>query len=367
MAAKAKPSRRKRRALYVTFDFPQASQTYIHSEISALADDADVHVIAIRRAPAPAPTDVPVTVTEDYAEAASVAREFKPDVLHGHWLYVAPALAQLSRRLDVPFTIRAHSFDTLITGPQRDPLKDRLRRLRAAVRLREYNRPDMAASLAGLIRRDACLGVLTFPFVRNRFIEGGAPEGKIHDVFPVVDVPRFDDRGPNGDGVMNVGACIRKKSIPDFIDLAAMTPDRPFRLYPIGYDTNRMRQYNEEKGAPVEFRPMTPYADMPGEYKRHAWLVYTGAKPERGNAIGWPMAVAEAQASGCGVCLPNIRPDLRDYVGDSGVLYDDVRELPEILRDAPSNATREAGFRQAKKSDIHEHKSVLLQLWDGVA
>ncbi|MEL6361509.1 MAG: hypothetical protein AAFR21_10515 [Pseudomonadota bacterium] len=355
---------RKKRVLYLAYEYPQASQTYIFSEIEALKQDYEIHVISLRPAPDPMPSSVPVTVTDRFSDALALAKEFKPDLLHGHWLYLVIPLSRLSKRLGVPYTIRAHSFDTMIKGQINDPLRDRLRRIRSAITLREYRRPSMPRAMAHLIKQDNCLGVLTFPFTQSLFTEAGVSEKKIIVANPVVDFARFENRSPNAPGVMNVGACIAKKKIPDFIDLAAMTPEQKFRLYPIGYLTEEMRQYNEQKGSPVEFRQMVPYEDMPGEYKRHSWLVYTGGKPgPRGNAIGWPMAIAEAQASGCGVCVPNVRPDIRDYIGDGAIVYDDIRELPEIIRDDPPEALREAGFRQAAKSDINKHKKVLTDLW----
>ena len=36
------------------------------------------------------------------------------------------------------------------------------------------------------------------------------------------------------------------------------------------------------------------------------------------------MAIAEAQAAGVGVCMPNIRPDIKEYVGEAGFVYDSI-------------------------------------------
>ena len=36
------------------------------------------------------------------------------------------------------------------------------------------------------------------------------------------------------------------------------------------------------------------------------------------------MAIAEAQADGVGVCIPNIRPDIKEYVGEAGLIYDSI-------------------------------------------
>jgi hypothetical protein len=100
---------------------------------------------------------------------------------------------------------------------------------------------------------------------------------------------------------------------------------------------------------------------MPAEYKKHRWLVYTAAPAF--NTVGWPMAIAEAQASGVGVCVPNLRSDLRDYVGQSGYLYDSIEEVVDIVSQPYPRELRELGFEQAKKSDAFEHIDLLLDLW----
>ena len=75
---------------------------------------------------------------------------------------------------------------------------------------------------------------------------------------------------------------------------------------------------------------MLPQRDMPPMYKKHEWLVYTACRTL--GHVGWPMAVAEAQASGVGVLVPNLRPDLADYVGEAGYLYDSLEEAAEIIQ-----------------------------------
>ena len=83
-------------------------------------------------------------------------------------------------------------------------------------------------------------------------------------------------------------------------------------------------------------------------------------------SVGWPMAVAEAQAAGVGVCLAGIRPDLKDYVGAAGYLYKDIHEVKDIISAPPSAELREAGYEQARKSDVKSHIHRLTELWDRV-
>ena len=76
------------------------------------------------------------------------------------------------------------------------------------------------------------------------------------------------------------------------------------------------------------------------------------------------MAVAKAQASGVGVCIANIRPDLRDYLGDAGYLFDSIDEVRKIVSQPVPDGIRERGFEQARKSDIRVHKKLLTDLWE---
>ena len=75
------------------------------------------------------------------------------------------------------------------------------------------------------------------------------------------------------------------------------------------------------------------------------------------------MAAAEAQASGVGVLLPDLRPDLKDYIGEAGYIYQSMDEVVDIISKPVPEHIREAGFENARKSDVYEHKTLLTDLW----
>ncbi|MEZ5892170.1 MAG: glycosyltransferase [Parvularculaceae bacterium] len=358
-----------KRIFYVLIEYPQLSQTYVANEIAALrADGHQVFVAALNQPDTYYDTDVPYEITKDFDRTIALIREFRPDVLHGHWLYTVPLLEKLSRKMGIPYTVRAHSFDITQTGPKAPAWKTALRRARMLMQYRDTRPPDMAFVLGPYLKGDHCLGVLTFPYGRQKFLEAGVAEEKVHDCFPVMDFARFHDETPNGEDVMNVGACTPKKKMEDFVDLAVMVPERHFRLYPVGFQAPRILEYNREHGSPVEFAGVIPQKDMAREYKRHQWLVYTAEHNLHGDHVGWSVAVAEAQASGVGVCFPNMRPDLKQYVGEgSGYLYNRIEEIAEIVRNPVPEDVRRKGFEQAKKSDIRIHKKILTDIWDKVA
>jgi Glycosyltransferase Family 4 len=137
-------------------------------------------------------------------------------------------------------------------------------------------------------------------------------------------------------------------------------PALRFNLYALGYNVDKLSDFAQARHSPVCFVPPIELEEMPREYKKHRWLVYTAAK--NGN-VGWPMAIAEAQASGVGVCVANIRPDLRDYAGPSAFYYDSLDDALKMICQPFPDELRQLGFEQAKKSDISQHRSLLFQLW----
>jgi hypothetical protein len=348
--------------LYVIKGYPQISQTYVKSEIEAVEGDHDVTIVSRRPANLAYRDHRSFRAIEDPDAIREVVEEIRPDVLHTHYLNQLSVVGPLAEATGIPFTIRSHSFDTLAL---------RRKNLRGRIRERVGWRSPQFRKVAGLrdglswLSSELCLGVLAFPFARPFLEAAGVPGDRIIDCFPVVDVGRFSDRSPNGDGVMNTGAAIPKKKMGDFLELAARVTERPFTLYAMGYDVSELARANEGLGSPVRFADPVEPNDMPAEYKRNQWLVYTG-DPDLAT-VGWPMAVAEAQAAGVGVCMPRLRPDLATYVGEGGFLYDSIDEIVPLVRGPVPDDVREAGFVQARRSDIAGHKTLLTDLWERVA
>ncbi len=331
------------RVQYVVDDFPQLSQTYIRTELASIRRDHDVAVIGMKPADRVYRDHVSFVAETDEDRIVEQVRTFRPHVLHTHYLHCAAIVERVARRTGVPFTVRTHSFDVLPL--MLDPAGATKRR-----------RAGLDAT-----RSSFCLGVLAFPFLRPALERAGIPAATLVDAWPVIDYAAFHDRGPRGADVMNVGACIPKKRMEDFVDLAAKVRDRHFRLYAIGYRSGELDAYVKRTGSPVEMVDALEPAVMPAEYRRHGWLVYTGCFAQR--TVGWPMAVAEAQAAGLGVVVARVRPDLADYVGPAGFLYDAIDEVPGILARGYPAEMREAGFEHAKQSDIERHRHLLTDRW----
>lgn len=347
------------RVLYLLDEYPRLGQTYIKNEIEALEADYTIGVIA-RSAPALSYADYrPYALAASMEECVARVEAFQPDLLHAHHLDELAYVGEVSRRTGVPFTLRTHSLDALALHPRR--LRDRLRRMLR----RELPVERTPAFLEGLraAESELCLGILALPCARPWLRRAGLAEAKLVDCFPAVRFARFHDREPNGDAVMNIGPAEARKALSDFLRLARKVPGRDFNLYALGSADETLRREIAESGAAVNLVDAVEPEAMPAEYKKHRWLVYTGARDAAG--VGWPMAIAEAQAAGVGVCIPALRRDLAQYVGEgAGILYDSIDELPAIVSGPVPEEMRERGFEQARKSDIERHKHLLTDLWD---
>ena len=214
-----------------------------------------------------------------------------------------------------------------------------------------------------MINDDLCLGVLAMPFARSPLVERvGLTASKVISSPPVVDFEHFYDRGENGRAVMNTGACIPKKAMDDYVRIAARMRKLTFDLYAIGHLVNELRELNTELGSPVQFCGPVPYQRMRGEYKKHAWLLYTASFTHK--TVGWPMAVLEAQAAGVVVYMAHIRPDVADYLAGTGYLYRSLDEAEAILSNEPPGEMRARGFDHARDLDIRRHIHLLTDLWE---
>lgn len=352
---------RKRRVVYVLSTYPQISQTYIHAEIAALQEDHEIKVFAQRAPNLAAENALPYEVVAGQDALLREIENFQPDVLHTHYLHMLNHIGPLAERSGIPFTLRTHSFDVLTGRTSRSGVKSILADLAHSDALARYA-PTPRRKAVSFINHELCLGALAFPFVRPLLEKYGADEEKIIDCFPVIDYAAFYDRTENGDAVMNVGAALPKKQMEDFIRLGTLAPELTFNLYAMGYDVEKLEKANRDAGSPIHIVPPVQPLAMPAEYKKHRWLVYTASFELRN--VGWPMAIAEAQAAGVGVCMPNIRPDVAEYIDRAGFIYDSIEDVVDVVRGPVPHDMREAGFEKAKRSDIRSHIHLLTDLWE---
>lgn len=337
----------------IVYQFPQLSESYARTEFEALARAHELDIISLHAPDVRGSDEIPSSLCADVGELRERVRRFDPDVIHTHWLGLQlDAVVSVARDTTTPFTVRSHSFDVLWP---RVPRKG-WRRL--------FPPPDVSEDIQrnlGALQSELCLGVLCFPFAIPRLVRAGIPERKLVPVWPVIDYAAFHDESPNGRAIYNGGACLPKKDFVAYLKFAARIADREFNLFPIGHSHATLQSINRELGSPVTIREPVAHKDMPGLYKRHEWLLYT-ADPDIGT-VGWPVSVAEAQAAGVGVLMPNLRPDIRDYVGPAGFVYDSFDQVREWIGRPYPDAMRRAGFEHAGRSDVNRQLSALTALW----
>ena len=62
--------------------------------------------------------------------------------------------------------------------------------------------------------------------------------------------------------------------------------------------------------------------------------------------------------------MANLRPDLKQYVGEAGYLFNSISEARDIISKPFPEEKRQLGFEHAKKSDVAQHKLILDTLWN---
>ena len=351
----------KPKILYLLTRYPQLSETYIKNEIEALKDDYEIKIISFQNSSLRYKNHHPFeviqvkgnTMSDEIVEVdgklKTCIEEFKPDVLHTHYLNNVRLVSSLSKICGVPFTVRAHSYDVLHSSTRQTG---------------NFLPSLVARNAAEAINQENCLGLLSFPYTVDALVLAGINEEKIIPCYPVVDFASFYDRSVNNEGILNVEPCLPKKAVTDFIDLAQLAPQYRYSLYGMGHQIEKVRQYNTERKFPVEICDSMEPEDMPGIYKAHNWLIYT-ANFNNGN-MGWPVAVFEAQAAGMGVCIANIHSATVDQLGGAGFVYNSIEEIANIIAQPYSDEMRERGFDNARLADIYRHKHLLTELWNKV-
>jgi glycosyltransferase involved in cell wall biosynthesis len=363
---------RRLRALYFIVQYPTFSETYMHEEIRSLRDQYDIKIITYRVTEYPRRDPFPYQVIE-YGESClvygpiekvnqdfssrkqkaflkkvdAVIEEFAPDVMHAHYFGMALLLRKLAERYHLPFTLRTHSMDMLSEPPEK------------------------IKALCDAANSPWCRRVLAFPAFRSWLVDRGLHADKVASCWPVINFARFyqPERRPRAGRVLCAGPAIQKKAHKDLVDLAVLMHGSglSFDLYAKGHELESTRDHNERAGTVVRITYADP-DDMPKVYPEYDWLVYPASAQI--NKVGLPTAIAEAQASGLGVCwqeLPGRREEQLEFLGGGGFLFRSVDELPAIISEPYPEPMRLRGLENARKCDIEGHKALLTEAWGQAA
>ena len=323
--------------IYLLSEYPQLSQTYKENEARALMPYCEVKIISFASYNTTHKDHLPFEQAKNAKDAILMCLKLKPSIIHSHFLHLTHVAHKAAELCGCRFSIRTHSFDVI--GKSIEYLS-------------KYKEA---------INSDRCSGIICFPFLKDNFLQAGIKEHKIFTSYPVVDVKRFSNRQENRLGVMNVGASTPKKNLKEFFEIADQSPGLTFNLYGVGYDIEKLRQHNSFNDNKVNIKTCLEPWEMAREYKKNNWLLYTACPKLK--TVGWPIAIAEAQASGLGILIRNIRPDLKTYIGNAGYLYNTPEEASAILRGKYPQEMREEGFKQAEKSSLGNHMKLLNSIW----
>ncbi len=294
----AKPEGQGLRVLFLTYDYPQLSESYIHAEIRwLLTRGAEIEAYSQEEPVSRGRAIVPV----HYAGLAQIVERFKPDVIHVHWLSLARQYAPELSRFGVPVTVKGHGFD---------------------------HREELVSAL------------MAEPWISRLYLFGNLPqpglrlEAKLRTCACAVDTSRYypvyaKDRRL----VLRAGACLPTKDLEMFIEVAALCPECRFLLAlstnQSGRDTEqRLRLRNEELGRPVEILADVQYEPMADLMRQAGIYLHTFGFTQ---PFGQPVSVAEAMA--CGT-IPLLRraDSTRAYAGDAALYYGTADEAAGLLR-----------------------------------
>jgi glycosyltransferase involved in cell wall biosynthesis len=296
--------------------FPLISETYIHEELSSLVPHG-TEIAWFRHEAGPAPMPVPEPVYEDFDRAIA---EFRPDAAMIHWLTTVEASLPLLERHELPFGVRAHSFDFE---------EDALRRY---------------------LGHPMCIGAWTYSSPPYS-LDG------VHALEPIFSsVETLRPRAARRDKVVSLSAGLPKKDWPLLLDALARIHGADRRVIvgvTIGVEENPAelaRACRDLPNAPLlQVNMVRP--DVLSMLAETAVAVYTLRDDVR---FGMPMSIVDALCAGCSVIVPD-RPEAIDFAGPHARPYRTAEDIAahahEVLAGGPAieaewDANREYGMRR---------------------
>jgi len=294
-----RPIDRPLKVLIVCYDYPQLSESYVDTEVTWMARQG-VEVEVCSMAEPGARGVATVRVHRDGLERAIA--DFRPDLLHCHWISMVEEAARLAQARGLPVTVRGHGF--------------------------EVSDETVRACHAF----DAVRAVCMFPHLAARYGEG---RPKVRPLASAFNSRRYYPRHVAKDRrmVLRTAACLETKNIEWFFHVAAACPDHRFvlalsRIALRPHLPPRFEALNASLGFPVEMRWDVPYDDMAALYAEAGIYLHTC---DFAQTFGMPVSIAESMACGA-VPLLRESPDVRAYAGDCALYYDTVDQAAAQLQ-----------------------------------
>lgn len=291
--------------LDISFNYPHIAESYIDAEIRQLCE-LGVEVVAWSHIQAPAPGPTPPGVRSVVGvPIAQVVAEFKPHLMHFHWMLWGEDILDSAQKMGLPITVRVHT----------DTSRDRLEMYCAHPAVRHVYTYPMDDERFDF-RHEKCVPmpvVVTRPPImhdvqRDRRLVLRAASMSPRDQFEFVHMAR---RLPEFKFVICM-AQNRHIGAQDTIDavFAASLPPLP----------NLQILWN------------VPPDEMARWYARAGIYLHTFPADK---TAAMPVSIGQALAGGCYTIVRN-QPRLAAMVGAVGALYDDYEQAAALIRDTQS-------------------------------
>ena len=315
--------------MYVLNSYQQLSESYVEYELSKMRDwGCKIEVWRMQKPHSPYHSDIQVH-DEDLRE---VVRKTKPDLIHIHWLGLAQRILPLIDDLNIPTTIRAHSFDTT------------------------------EETIRFCTKRSFVKKIYCFPQHIDDF-----KDDKLQIQNTVFDTKLFKPyKNKNKRLVVRGGAALPSKSLPFFIHLAKELPEFKCILAVVNcHDNddyiNELKRLASSISSPIEIRTNVPresYAELVSEAG-----IYLSTVDKKLMNVGMPISISEAMASGCYIVASNYE-SMKRYIGESGKTYNDMNEAKKIIKDTKlwsDHQWRKAWKNSVERSFLNHSDEIILR------
>lgn len=288
------------RVLYVLWNYPQISETYIATEIGfAQKLGIEVHVWTMESR-----HDIEPQCMVHRGSLSEAIAAVGPDLIHIHYLVVAKRHLQ-EIPPGIPVTVRGHSFDWSPGNAREVGEYQHVKRL--------YLFPHFVAQMGGHPK--------AFPLPV-------AYDPAMH--FPAV--------SKNRKLVVRLAAGLPTKGLDDFLAVANRCTDFKFVLGVSragGGDEflNQLVRLNSYVKDRVEI-VVDVHPKMAADLNRRAGI-YLDTHDPKGHAFGMPISIVEAMATGSYTLALDV-PPARTFMGDGGAFYRNPEEAAKLILETTS-------------------------------
>ncbi len=323
------------RVLYIVWDYPQLTETYVRWEIACMRRWG-VHVEVwseVEKTAAPYASEVPV----HHGSLEEAIRRVKPHLAHVHWLNIAGRYHERIARAGLQMTVRGHGF--------------------------EFD----ASAFPQLLGNAAVQAVYVFP----HYAPAVARDSRIRPMNVAFNGELYYPQ-PDKDPFLVVRTASGKpaKAVETFIDVAALCPQHRFILVlgvlnQLETYVDALVEYNRRCGSPVDIRINLPTEQSAALVRKAGVYLHTYGDQE---PFGMPISIAEAMATGAYTLVRRL-PGAAAYVGDAGALYGSAEEAAHLIRQSArwyreqwqDRQARAVEFAYQNYADLHVLKPLLLE------